>query len=347
MPGIGGGYRPSRLVMSIADHSIIYIHRGRNAKSIAIGKALTQRDYNFDYRGGSLVLLLFKAWIASTEIPKADVYFIEGALCFWPAYFLKKKYKTAKILMMVPEPAFYLDPRRNFLQKLLFYWRMWLYRHVFGFIVVSEMVKADIQRYCKQPVLIGHHFVSNIERFLPLKSEGGYQILFVCDRPSETGYIKGLAETIAIFTELNMLLPETRLVIVGAGSDHLSFSHPHIRALGHVDMTDIIPTCRIILAPAKYDAFPLAVVECGLVGVVPVISSHVGVKEIIEPICPELVIYSNATSDYVAVIRSVLEWPDEKYTDVMQKLRKKLQVLNEESCLAEYRDAWTQLLGTR
>ena len=110
---------------------IIFIHRGRNNKSKEIGRLFTSSDYNFDYRGKSKVILLLKALLTATEIPKADIYFVEGGLCLNAAYFVKLiKARKSKIILMVPEPLFDIER----MSKIARFWIRTMLKKVDGII---------------------------------------------------------------------------------------------------------------------------------------------------------------------------------------------------------------------
>lgn len=323
----------------------IYIHRGRNAKSTAIGRLFTTRDYNFDYRGSNLLLLLLKAWITSTEIPRADTYFLEGALCFWPAFFLKRRYPEARLIMMVPEPAFYYDPSKNRVQKLIFLWRMrQLNRMLHGVIAICEMVKAHGQHYLSCPFAIAHHFVIDPERFQRPTAPLPLNLLFICDRPQETGRVKGLDRVIQIFQIIRNLFPSTQLLLVGAGTELLNYEIPGIEYLGSQKVEHVFARATVLLAPARYDAFPIVIPESILAGVIPIVSKQVGTQELLAGICDNLILSETTLiADAAARITALFQMSFEDRQALITQLQDRARYLTRENCLREYEQAWQQL----
>jgi glycosyltransferase involved in cell wall biosynthesis len=322
---------------------LIFLHRGRNAKSMAIGAALTPIDYEFDYRGRPLFWLLLKAWITAREVPEARYYLIEGALVYWVGYFLKRRFPKSKLILMVPEPAFYMGKDREWWRRLLFHWRLQTYRHITAFIAISDMVAADIRRLgLRAPVYVGPHFVGHPERFLAIVPTGS-AILFVCERPAETGEVKGLDRVVDLARLLLIHHPHKRILLAGKGTESLQVDLPNVTGLGHVAMPEVLARCDVIIAPARYDAFCLAVAEACLAGVIPVVSSGVGAKSIVTQADPHLIVSDNAPTGYLHALEAIWRWTPAHRQAVIETLRHEAGKYTLENSVGTYCDIWNKI----
>lgn len=323
--------------------SLIYIHRGRNEKSKQIGKHLTSQDYNFDYRGTSLFWLIFKAWITAKEIPKADVYVSEGALCFWVAMWLKLRYPNSKVILNIIEPAFYLDPNRSWVRRALFRWRMRLMdRIAIGLIAVSEMVKQDAAQFLTMPIRVAHHFMVDPKRFDTV-TQTEQHLLFICERPRETGHIKGLKVAVEAYRQLRQTRPDIKLLLVGAGTESLQFDCEGIEYLGHQRIESVMARAAVLICPAIYDAFAIVVAEAIAAGVVPIVSDRVGAKALLSPFETELVVDGRDPAQYAMAIAALLDRHDR--ATLVARLRQNLSVMTYDACIADTDAAIAEFLS--
>lgn len=318
---------------------IIFIHRGRNEKSKEMGRMFTRTDYNFDFRGKSKIALLLKAMLTATEIPKADVYFVEGGVCLNAAYFVKLfKATTSKIVLMVPEPFFNLEN----VSKIKQWYIKRMLKKVDGIIAVSRMVADDARKVYNGPIELGHHYPVNIDRFLKARGDlDSKRLVFVGDRPSETGYTKGLDIVIEAFKMLKEREPDAELFLIGAGTENLDYGVQGIHYMGFQKPEEIFKRCSVIVSPGRYDAFPIAIVEACCSGVIPIISNRTGSKEFVDS---SLVVDSWNPEDYAEAIRNVWEMSRSKRKALSDSLNKKAKVFDKEYCKNEFRKAWGKLL---
>ncbi len=330
----------------------IVLHRGRNRFATRILKEISSVDYNFDFRGFqkgnslfNLFWLLLKAWITSKEVPEAEKYVIEGGLVFWVGYFLKKRHPKTKLIIIIPEPAFYLDARKGRLQKLFFSLRMKAMRNtVDHFIFISEMVKESAlpwigdTSYEVIPFYIQH--VQSIQRLV--HKNPGHNLLFVAERPNDTGNIKGLDLAVQIFERLQCKRKDVKLRIIGSGTEHLRFDNPNIEPLGFVNLTEVFSKTSICILPARYDAFPLIVPEAALHGIIPLISNFVGSKEILKQVDERLVVDSLDLDEWVKRIETYLDATDPIRDQIYSQLKLRFEELTEERVIGRYKQAVAQ-----
>ena len=321
----------------------IGIHRGRNSKSVAISRAITDIDYNFDFRGfyGQSKLnplwLLLKAWITSKEIPQARNYFIEGGMVFWVGFFLKRRYKNAKLFLMVPEPAFYLDEKKSFLQKRFFDFKIkMMKKYIDHYFLISKMVACDAKKLIGNDIKysILRHYINNITNFKIDKNiKKGNNILFVIERPGDTGYVKGLDLAINIFNAVQKEISDVKLFLAGSGTETLRYDDKNIVCLGFCDMPRVYNECKILIAPARYDAFPIVVAEACMSGVLPLVSQNVGMKEFLPD---QLVINLLDTGKWSRAIIDFLKTDDFKIYDICESLKDDFLHLNQDEIIRSF-----------
>lgn len=322
----------------------IGIHRGRNSKSIALSRSITKIDYNFDFRGfnkGSILnpfWLLLKAWITSKEIPESKNYLIEGGMLFWVGFFLKKRYPKSNLLVIIHEPAFYLDERKSFLQKVFFNFRMKMMKNsVKHFFVISKMVEKDAKRFLGQGIStsILKCYIENKDRFQFLDySSKENNILYVIERPADTGYVKGLNEAIKIFEELYKLNPKVKLFLAGSGTEYLKFEHENIICLGYCNIEEIYKKVKIIIAPARYDAFVMTVPEASLCGVIPLVSHNVGSQETLPS---ELIIDLEDTKTWVLRIQEIFSYSTKQVEDLLFESNQEFSFLEKDKIIEGFK----------
>ena len=329
---------------------IIALHRGRNAKTSLLFKSITQQDYNFDFRGfnGGSVLnplwLLLKAWITAREVPKADAYLIEGGLVFWVGWFLKRRYPSARLLLMVPEPAFWCDPAKGSLQKAFYRFRMHAIRTTVSWMFpICKMVAEDAHKECgfpleqmqpvPHPILDQHRF----DRLVPVPR--GQVVVFIIDRPNDTGFVKGLDRALVICEKAHQYNPDMRLLLVGAGCEELPIDRPWIEKKGHAPIEEIMARAKVLIAPARYDAFLLVVGEAVLSGVIPLVSDKVGIKERLGGDAHFLQIAANTPEVWSEQLLRCLTMSDEERLELIEKLRPYFLDLTEAHCIEQFKSA--------
>ncbi|EQC49624.1 glycosyltransferase family 4 protein [Bacteriovorax sp. DB6_IX] len=326
-------------------HDIIAIHRGRNRTTTKLVKSVTSIDYNFDFRGfvnGSKlnpIWLLLKAWINANEIPESKLYLVEGGMLFWVSYFLKKKYKKSKILLIVPEPAFYFDPRKSKLQKLFFNFKVKSIKKTIDLLLPnSMMIYRDATKLtkCKIPY---YHLRYPIKNFDRVTYKSDKNILFVCERPHDTGYVKGLDNVLSIFEKVQKKEADSNLYIVGTGTEHLNLPNKNIHCLGRVDMNDVFNRCSVLISPARYDAFLMVVPEAASAGLITIVSNKVGASELIpNNLREDLIIEISKEDLWVDNIIKSFSYSKEIREEFYNHFQEELKLYKEEILLKSLKD---------
>jgi len=159
----------------------------------------------------------------------------------------------------------------------------------------------------------------------------------------ETGYIKGLDIVIETFKIMKKDIKNLQLFLVGSGTEDLLISLPGIHKKGYQNMANIYPKTSILLAPARYDAFPLVVPEAILCGVLPVISSRVGSQSLLKESPQPLIIDSLEPNHYAERISQLLLLSAAQRQECLNILQSKAKLLNQKTCIDQNKSAFKEL----
>lgn len=348
-------------------NSIIFIHRGRNPNVDYLGSLFTKKDFIFDYRGKNSLILLLKSFFISLKIPDADfylrsereknkqvcfsertnkymadtIYLVEGGLCFWPIFFKKIFHRKIKIILIAPEPIFNYRTRsmfKNFLLKKIF-------QSINYILPISQLVAQDSRFYIKKPYsLLNCVFLKKNDQqsFLINKPDFDKKnLLFIINRPKETGWTKGLDVVLKIFDLLLKIDKEWHLYIIGAGTEDCFTENrsPNIHLEGYQDPKKYFPFCPFILSPSRYDAFNMGILQACLAGLIPIVSLTTGVEEFISEIDKNLIIDYKKPEKYVEQILFLYKLSQEKKKELVDNLKEKAVIYNEEKFNLELNQA--------
>lgn len=322
-------------------HSV-FIHRGRNVKADFLGGQIAEADVVFDYRGRHTLVMLWRAFRAAFHLPRARVYIAEGGLCYWPALLRKLLVPGTRIVLMAPEPVFNWRQRSGIKNSIL--------RLLFGFadfiLPISRLVKEDMRRYIDRPHAILHHYAtldySKLARITP--DYEAKNILFMIRRPKETGWTKGLDIVLEIFRLLRERDPSFHLYLIGYGTEDLPRGQ-NIHLEGDRDPTDYFALCPYLLAPARYDSFPLATVEGCAAGELPLISNTTGTEEFIRDVHSGLVLDYRAPAVFVDALLELSSMPRNAKEVLAAKLRAAARRYTREASVAELEAALPKIIS--
>jgi glycosyltransferase involved in cell wall biosynthesis len=317
--------------------NIISISRRRNNITTAIVKKISDADYNFDYRGNNSILLLLKAYITSKEIPESKIYFVEGILCFFVAYFLSFRFNKSKIIVYLNGPdlhPFLAKKQLGIKSKI----KIALLRKADCFFVISEMLKNDLRLYLSNNIRVINCFAENLncDKSLPFKKRSLKNIIFSADRPSETGWIKGLDIAIRLFEKIHERDKQFRLFIIGLSSNNLKIKHPGITLLGFVDPKQILVKMTYAIAPSRYDAANMFVIEALSFGVIPIVSDKVGLSLDLSKIDINLVGKLNEENSFINCLDNLQSMKLNKINKIKQALFEFSKRFTKENCLSNF-----------
>ena len=286
---------------------VIFVTRGRNKITNELIAKFGSKDFNFDYRGNSKFFALIKMAITANEIDTGDddVIVFEGLMCALISNFTSRKSRT--FVLYANGPDFAIAIKKFSWKHLLL--RMAL-RRIDKVLVISDMVSKHAKTILPNTQVFNVGFVSY--KVFPKKSRikskirttNNKKFIISLDRPSETGWIKGLDLGIAAFREIQKLDPDVELHIVGRGTENLHFdSLENYFCHGFVDMHKFLPSMDFALILSRYDAFNLFGLECLYHDVVPIFSENVGLATELK-LPPEYLITEDEVIKVLQLVKS-------------------------------------------
>lgn len=136
--------------------------------------------------------------------------------------------------------------------------------------------------------------------------------------------------------------PDWSLRLLGAGHDDFAYSDLRgVEALGFVDLEDFaaeFAAADVYVQPSAGDAFPVASLEAMLAGLVTVVSTATGTRELVEPVDPALV-RSPTAADVERGIEYALSLSPDERRERGQALRNRVQGLTEDEQGEAFRTA--------
>lgn len=320
---------------------ICFIHRDDNQASDFLGGRVANIDFYFDYQGRFFFVMLFKAFIASWRLPEADIYLVEGGLAFWVAFFKKNRKRKRKIVLMAIDALFNWRVRG----KVKNYFLKQAFRALDAVLPVSSMVARDCRYYNPTvPMYNVSHYV-DVEKFIFLQPDYTKKhILFIINRPRETGETKGLDVVFEIFKLLREKDRDWHLYIIGEGLEKLMVKDPHIHCEGYQNPAEYFTHCSILLVPARYEASSRAAIEAACAGVIPLISSTTGAREFLEIVDKNLLTSYTDVEIFVNKILEYHELSGDYVHELAGKLRSGAAVYDRTRSVEEMKGAFYKII---
>ena len=141
---------------------------------------------------------------------------------------------------------------------------------------------------------------------------------------------------IDLFKKLSKIDSSYELYLVGSGTENLNYDINNIFYLGFSNIEEVFEGKSILLAPARYDALNIAILEGILSGLIPLISNKTGIKEIFTGDCSELVIDYMDSNLYVDEILKISNYSGNKISNLLQKLKLKANYYTKKNSITEY-----------
>lgn len=251
---------------------ITFVSRRRNALTNQLLNQFADADYNFDYRGNSKILLLLKAWITASEVKSGDTMVYEGLACAFVSSFMKRKRKN---IWYCNGPDMYSLKNAGKIKLMIF---AYLLRKIDTICVISSMVEGEARELFpkKKIVNVGIYpdkLIRTDKLNQPLNNK---KIIMAVDRPTETGFVKGLDRALSQFQYLQTIDREYTLTLIGKGTDTIPLPDG-VNGLGYVNINSILEDFSYVLVPSRYDAFNLFAYEAISKGLYPLLSNTCGI----------------------------------------------------------------------
>ncbi len=276
----------------------------------------------------------FFSLLTTLYTPRAETYFLEGFNCIIPAY-LKKRQGT-KIIMINSDTTFLLAPHWTGIKR-------WFYQRtiksVDGMISTSAYVKEGADRCLNVPNKIVFPYVD--ERFFSLKTNPSSDTII------QVGGLRDSKGTDLLLETYELLKKNSSLKLILAGPV-LETRYAKANEQSGVTVTgwtnkpeDYLQQAGVYVNLARHEPFGIGVLEAMAAGIVPIVSEHCGVKDVVAQLDAKLIVPLEP-----AVVAERITWlqSDLKHKKTLAKKARELaRLYTKERCMKEFLAAFTAL----
>lgn len=267
---------------------VVFLYEGPHAVHAAWAKAIGAKfvsDLDVGPKKGSSwpkrFFNAFRRLFVLNRIPKdTNILLLEGGLGFVVG-FLFKKFRKGKVIMICADPLFMILKNNKFLGRIGYF----MLKDFDGFIAVSKMV-AKLIPFAKKAVV---HPFAEVSRFKKIKPNLKSNIIISVGRIDKR---KGVDKMVEIFKKVKEKIPDAKFILLGEGQLKKQLEKANIKNLilpGYDKPEKYFKDCSLYLAYARYDPFPVSVIEAMAAGLVPIISKNVGMKDVLKDMSKELI----------------------------------------------------------
>jgi len=340
--------------MSRKNYNGFIIQRGRQQSVLKLFKTLDLPDIYFDFRpSGPLVRirLFLKLLITAYELPTGlTIILCEGSLCTMVAFFYKLVVNRRSIIISyVVDPTFWSkDSKPNFAFLVRAFLHRKLVRHT---VAITEMVKQDaiFHNFCGTSSIsviqlpsfreVPKYYSSHADRSFSISNKA--KIVYMADRPADSGYTKGLDIYISIARNYSLeSASKHEFYLIGKGTESYDNLLPNMKGLGHIsDISSLFSASDLFVLPSRYDASSIALLEAIGYGLMPIVSSRVGYSSLLrQSIVPEYdpVVSSGKVTEWVAKIDETLALPTQTKDRLISSYYSNCKKINFTSATSEF-----------
>jgi len=165
----------------------------------------------------------------------------------------------------------------------------------------STLVKNDAEKFGKS-AFVCESFSFDYEKYHTLKPSLTGNIFISIGEYRPPFDHKGFEDLLKLFNNLKY-----ELIIVGKNTEQLNkyVNNPKIKIMGfQKDLTPLLSRATFYIHLAKYEAGPISVLESAIAGLIPIVNSKTGYKDIVYKIDNKLIIKNNNLKSYIKMSRS-------------------------------------------
>jgi glycosyltransferase involved in cell wall biosynthesis len=155
-------------------------------------------------------------------------------------------------------------------------------------IAVSSITRLATRRFFNfnRQIIICHP-IPDLSEFLKVRpSLGSRKISFV----GSSIPWKGADLLPRIMAKVRMELNEAELYVIGSGEPKNVVGVKVFGFLARQELPKLLSKCSVYVHPARFDCFPVAVVEAMAAGLIPVVTEMTGSKDLVKLVDPDLVV---------------------------------------------------------
>lgn len=218
----------------------------------------------------------------------------------------------------------------------------WASSKVDGAVSVSNWIRGYAKKYMDCPIRTVYPFVSP-ERYSgldPDTEKDERTVLFVGKHSPSNIKRKGVDRVIRAAE----LLQEFRFIVVGNEEEPLEAEH--IEQKGFVDeeeLIDLYNQADLFIQPSRRDSSPISVFESMLSGCIPIVSSTVGNKEVIEGL-DQNIIYGQSVAELAQSIVAIDEYLENRKTAIRSSVRERAEPFTRERQIRLFKEAFEDVV---
>ena len=210
-----------------------------------------------------------------------DLVIADGFSSLPVGWFMKKVRLGGKLAFITTSPTYI----RFFKLSSIFL------REVDFVIAVSSLTRLATRRLFNfNRLIMVCHPVPDLSNFLVIEpSLTSQKICFV----GSLIYWKGADLLPKIIDKIRVKLDKVEFFIIGGGKFSGLKNKEGVKVFGavpHQELTKLLSECSVYAHPARFDSFPLAVIEAMAAGLIPVVTKMTGAKDLVEQVDPSLVV---------------------------------------------------------
>ncbi len=208
-----------------------------------------------------------------SDVPKADIYFVENGVGLLPVILRRKK--GSKIILLHSDTFFYDLDRAGFLKKMM---SRFFIKHVDGIISTSRYMESVARKYTSVPQKVVYPHVDYF-RFAKTGCDiGSANVGFI----SQISYLKGSDVLFNVFTKIRGKY-RNKLYLTGLVFDGFDKIKDEDIIFNGVDMhpEKYLKHCGLYLNLARNDPFGINILEAMSAGIPPIVSKYCGASEIV------------------------------------------------------------------
>ena len=201
------------------------------------------------------------------------------------AYY-KHMHPHTKLVALLTDPKLFELSTAPYIDKMLTYWSLDKADLLF---VGSQMMYDLVPAMYKYKTKLFYPGIENIDDYLNKHANFSENFVFV----GRLDNYKGTEKLPGIFQKIRKIKPFAKLNIAGDGPNKKLFEAQTENGIYYLGKTKnslfMSDAASIYISAAQYEPSGCAIIEAMAQGIVPIISSGVGYKDIVEKISPDLV----------------------------------------------------------
>ena len=289
----------------------------------------------------------------TADIPQYDVYIFENAAALYAAPIIRRRYHDSTLIFLADTdmfgPSMHGLGRFDGIMSTLQYLNKEAYTKIIntiipsldGILSTSDLVDERIGSIAEIPSRVVYPYIqpdvkTSLDAVSPDYSSD--DIVTIAEaRPH-----KGIDVLVDAFSSIQN--NQSKLHIVGKGHPQKYSKIPNVKLWGYVEnLSDVLEQASCYIHPAQCEAFGVTVPEAMTAGLVPIVTSHTGARNIVKNLSRDLVVPSTSSALQSAIKRHYAMDSTER-EELGQRARKLADEYNKKTQLEQFEQQYDNLL---